>query len=41
MTATTNRYLTDDQLATFWQQGYLLLKGILTPQQIASARGRF
>lgn len=39
MTATTNRYLTDDQLATFWQQGYLLLKGILTPQEIASARG--
>ena len=30
MTATNDRYLTDDQLGTFWQQGYLLLKGILT-----------
>ncbi len=41
MIATTNPYLMDDQLATFWQQGYLLLEGILTPEEIAPPGGRF
>ena len=38
-TTTTNHYLTDAQLDEFWQEGFLLLKGILTPDETATAKG--
>lgn len=37
-TAVANRYLTDDQIDEFWEQGFLLLKGILDPQTTETAR---
>ena len=36
-TATANRYLTDDQINEFWQQGFLLLKGVLEADTAARA----
>ena len=38
-TATQNLYLTDAQLAEFWREGFLLLKGILSPEETATAKG--
>jgi hypothetical protein len=38
-TTTTNHYLTDAQLDEFWQEGFLLLKGILTAEETATAKG--
>jgi hypothetical protein len=37
-TATINRYLSDEQIEEFWQQGFLLLKGILDAETTEKAR---
>ena len=38
-TAKQNHYLTDAQIEEFWQQGFLLLKGILSQQETATGKG--
>lgn len=38
-TTTQNQYLTDVQIEEFWREGFLLIKGVLSPQEIATAKG--
>ena len=38
-TTTKNLYLTDAQIEEFWREGFLLLKGILSPEETATAKG--
>ena len=38
-TTTKNLYLTDAQIEEFWREGFLLLKGILSPEGTATAKG--
>lgn len=37
-TAVTERVLTENEERQFWEQGYLLIKGVLTPEETAAAR---
>ena len=38
-TTTKSLYLTDAQIEEFWREGFLLLKGILSPEETATAKG--